>query len=184
MAVRLAPVLAGALLFGLLWGRFGSPAHLVECLALEQATTPWLDTSHLFSCSNVRQAVMPELSQNVKRMPSDVPGWDMWVAEESSMPGVLAVKFVKDRPRMIFYPRMSGTDSGVGVFEGHKDGPMKRLASVTGADKSWTEIGKQCAVNVSCVEHGHLDKEFDVIVYFVLTGPWSQLWTNNQSILF
>lgn len=179
------PILVGGLVFCFLWRSEGNPARKIECFVYEQGVSPWLNTSHMFSCSNVRQAIHLEKSQNVKRLQTDVDGWEMWVAEDTTRPGLLCLTFVRDRQRMIFYPRLSGKDSSVGVYEGNpRGGLMRRLGYVAGQDNVWTNIGQQCSINTSCVEYGEQAKEFDVTLYFVLTGPWSQVWVKNQNILF
>lgn len=133
--------------------------------------------THLLACSNVRQAVVG--LENAVEDQADAPGWRILHPQDPDRPAEVLVKLKKDRDRVLFYPRMSGGDSFVEVWEA---GSARRLAAITG-QASWNPVGEQHTMTLTCVEHGHT-QDFDVTLRFVLMGRWAQLWMKDGNIVF
>lgn len=154
--------------------------NLPQC-AYCQLAAPFLGSAtgltDLLRCSNARQAVVG--LDNAVEDQADVPGWRILRPQDPGRPAEVLVKLKKDRDRVLFFPRMSGADSSVEVWEA---GSARRLAAVAGK-AAWNPVGEQHAVLLTCVERGYA-QDFDVTLRFVLTGRWAQLWMKDGDILF
>ncbi|GFK92714.1 hypothetical protein NNJEOMEG_00541 [Fundidesulfovibrio magnetotacticus] len=133
--------------------------------------------SYLLECSNLRQSV--QNVDNLVEETSEVSGWTLLRPADPSRPGQIVLKVKKDRQDCIFYPRMSGAEAFVEVWE---DGQPKRLAAATGA-AAWSPIGRQHVVELYCAENG-ARQDIDVNLRIVLNGRWAQLWMKDGRILF
>ena len=113
-----------------------------------------------------------------------MPGWRLVKANDTSNPAVLVVTATKDREQVVFFPRVNGPADSIGVYEVFGSGNWHRIALAESDSKDWSAIGRQCRIDLCCIEHGDIEKEFDFKLYFVLTGPWSQIWVKDDAVLF
>lgn len=142
---------------------------------------PFMDSgtgqTYLLDCSNVRQEVLSR--ENIVAEPADVPGWTVLRPVDPGRPAVLTVKLKKDREQVIFYPRMSGPEAFVEVWE---EGQPTRLACVSGR-AAWSPIGEQRLVRLLCAQNGWRN-DYDVTLRLVCSGRWAQIWIKDGRIFF
>jgi len=156
----------------------------LNCLVIDNLASAWLPYARLFHCSNVRQQIDYEASSNLTSADGDVAGWKVLKAADASSPAVLVVTLTKDRDSLVFFPRLKGRENAVEVYEVYGSGVWHRIALADSPSKEWSEIGRQCRIDLCCVEHGELEKEFDLKLHFVLKGPWAQLWMKDDAVVF
>ena len=141
------------------------------------------DFEWFLSCSNVRQTIDMSKSTNIRDNASDNNGWNFYSIDDPSRSGVLSIIVIKDRDKLIFYPRLQGNDASI-TIESPENNTLNRLFSLKSNSDTWTPISRQYYVNIYCVDHGWLKKFFPVQLNIVLKERSSQIWHRNGQIFF
>ncbi len=173
-----AGVCAAALCLFLIVYSYPHYFQTAYCTIVEPFTARETGLSRLFPCSNIRQSIIGKV--NVVENQADVPGWTFYTPDNKDEPAYIQIQLTKDRSSVIFYPRASGHNSTVQVWE--KDN-FVLLNNFSGDDKSWSPIGSQKTVCLDCLTHGY-GKEYTARLTIELKGPWAQLWSKDNNVLF
>ena len=169
---------------GLVFLNYTNPWHKIYCGSVLPLVTWSPITTGLFLCSNVTQSIKPEYSKNISLLPQpEHPGFSVYSPLDNSQPAVFRMVVKRDRPLMYIFPRTNGVDCRVQVYE-VRDELKRKLFDVRGDKNGWSPIGKRYELNIGCVEDGVNSEVFDVVLEFVLTGKWSQIWVHNHVVLF
>lgn len=172
-------IVFGAALLGLgaLVAAYPSFPQSVWC----NLVAPFLDSgtgqTTLLRCSNVRQEILAR--ENLEQTPAEVPGWTVLRPSQTDRPAELIVKIKKDRDQVLFYPRLSGPEAFVEVWEANTATRLTHIAGQTG----WNPIGEQHRVCLYCAADGWL-QDYDVTLKLVLSGRWTQVWMKDNQIFF
>lgn len=157
----------------------GHVFHEARCAVILPEVDPAPRRARLLGCSNIEQRF--DAPQAVD-LPAETSGWRMFTPGEKDTVTV-SVRLRKYTDRVIFYPRLLGSDASVTVNE-----PVgqfrKKLFSLTGRDGTWTPVGDQYGLCLGCVENGWSDEEFPVTLDIVLTGRGAQLWHKGDTVFF
>lgn len=114
---------------------------------------------------------------NLDDSPSqEAPGWRVLSPKDADKPATLTLEVASGR-RMIFYPRLSGSDASVQVFERTADGSRRAVFMMAGVDHDWTPISGQYPLSLP--EGGGKR-----ILEVELRGRFCQLWHKDGTILF
>ena len=132
----------------------------------------------LLRCSNIDQTFD---ASGAVDAPSPEPGWDILAPQGEK--AAIRVTLRKSADKALFYPRLSGADASIAVYE--TVGPFRReLFRLSGAPSGWTPMGAQFSVCLACVENGWSDEEFAVTLDIELVGKNTQLWHKGSTIFF
>jgi len=143
----------------------------VESLRLDYGSQAFLDSS------SVKHRTAFDSAVNMDDSPSqEVPGWQVLSPKDADKPATLTLEVASGR-RMIFYPRLSGTDASVQVFERTADGSRRAVFMMAGVDNDWTPISGQYPLSLP--EGGGKR-----ILEVELRGRFCQLWHKDGTILF
>ncbi|HML55886.1 MAG TPA: hypothetical protein PKC79_17465 [Solidesulfovibrio magneticus] len=144
----------------------------------------WTPVVRLLPCSNVMQDILWNESNNVEILPADVDGWTFLAAKDAGRPAIVVVSVHKDREQVLFFPRFSGQQGSVSVYEVIGQGVYNLLARADHHGEGWSDIGRQARIDLLVLEHGFEKKEFRAKIRFVLLGAGSQLWVKDSMVLF
>ncbi|WP_243313798.1 hypothetical protein [Fundidesulfovibrio agrisoli] len=158
--------------------------HTFYCTAVLPAAR-WSPKVVAFrECSNVRHTVIVDSFENVREeRPEEYPGWTVLTPDDKSREARFRVKLLRDRAEAVIFPRASGADSGVELFE-LLDSSRRKLFGMAGRNGAWTDVASQYNVNLGCVFDGYKPQDFGVVLEFALKGPWAQVWCKNGAVFF
>lgn len=127
--------------------------------------------------SSVKHTAAFDAAVNVDDAPSqEAPGWRVLSPREADKPATLSME-VAPGGRMVFYPRLSGSDASIQVFELTQDGTRRPVFMMAGVDNDWTPISGQYLLSLP---EGGGTRKLEV----ELRGRFSQLWHKDGKILF
>ncbi len=190
-AVALGPRWSGWLLGFFLLAAVGaglavSPdmAGTIACDCLAPLVAPAPLRERWRACSDVAQTILPEASSNVASKPSEIEGWDCYGPADPSKPAWLAVRVLKDRDNVVFFPRLAGAKSSVTVLAEDTAQQRRTIFRLTGKGPAWTPLSAQFALDLRCVRYGRSSKDFETVLLLQLSGGSTQIWHKNGTIFF
>lgn len=107
---------------------------------------------------------------------SEASGWRVLSPKDPGQPATLSLEVVPGG-RTIFYPRLSGADASVQVFEIAEDGARRPVFMMAGVDNDWTPISAQYPLILP-------DGGGKRVLVVELRGRFCQLWHKDGKILF
>jgi hypothetical protein len=109
---------------------------------------------------------------------NDYVPWTALTLADSTRPGLLGLRLTANRDRLLLFPRV-GRDSTVLVFGSRPDGTRQLLFALQNASDRWTPISARYELVVPPWLQGR-----EAAVEIELSGPWAQLWTLGDAVLF
>lgn len=153
--------------------------NAVSCVFPSFPLANALRVQRFLPCSSVEQTIVSRSS--LVEQAADIPGWSFFSPEKNR--GALRVRVVKDRDRLIFYPRVSGAESSVTVYE--VLGNWKKIIfQLRGEPDTWTPVSAMFPLCFECVENGWANAMQPVEFEVRLEGKWAQLWHKESSVFF
>jgi hypothetical protein len=122
-------------------------------------------TPHWESISN--------LSDNPAQEKTD---WRILTPKAPGEPGVLTVD-IKPKASTVFYPRLSGSDSSIQIFEVHADGSLGPVFMMAGVPLVWTPVSAQYPLVLP-------DGPAARTLRIEMRGRYCQLWHKGGNIFF
>ena len=114
---------------------------------------------------------------NLDDSPSqEVSGWRVLTPKEPGQPATLTLDAAPDS-RVVFFPRLSGSDASVQVFELMPDGSRRSVFVMAGVADDWTPISAQYPLILP-------DGGGKRVLEIELRGRYCQLWHKDGNILF
>lgn len=114
---------------------------------------------------------------NMSDTPShEVEGWNVLAPIDPAAPAVLTVE-IDPRESTVFYPRLSGSDASVQVFDVQPDGSCRPVFMMAGVPDEWTPISAQYPLALS-------DGPVRRLLRIELRGRFCQLWHKGGSVFF
>jgi hypothetical protein len=116
-------------------------------------------------------------ASNLRSTPShEIPGWTVLSPQSPDAPAVLDVE-ITPNSETVFYPRLSGPEAAVLVFEQKPDGSRTPVFMMAGVPEEWTPISAQYPLVLPAgPEKRSLRVE--------LRGRFCQLWAKDGRIFF
>jgi hypothetical protein len=109
---------------------------------------------------------------------NDYVPWTALTLADPTRPGLLGLRLTANRDRLLLFPRV-GRDSTVLVFGSRPDGTRQLLFALQNASDRWTPISARYELVVPPWLQGR-----EAAVEIELSGPWAQLWTLGDAVLF
>lgn len=118
-----------------------------------------------------------EAASNLNDAPAqEAKGWRVLTPKDPAAPGVLTVELTPGR-ETVFYPRLSGSDASVRVFEVRPDGSSPPVFLMAGVPDEWTPISAQYPLTLP-------DGTGSRTLRIELRGRFCQLWHKGGNIFF
>jgi hypothetical protein len=183
--LRAVSVLAAfSLGFGCIVHFGGARWHTFYCTTVLPATRWSPHVERFRDCSSVKQTLLRDSFENVAEGPqSDYPGWTVLTCADKSRQARFRVKVERDRSAVTIFPRVSGSASGVELFDLHES-TRRKLFGVQGRDNVWSGVASQYEINLGCVDEGDKPDISVVELEFILQGPWAQVWSKDGTIFY
>jgi hypothetical protein len=102
--------------------------------------------------------------------------WRVLTPETPGKPGVLTVD-IKPKASTVFYPRLSGSDSSIQIFEVHADGSLGPVFMMAGVPLVWTPVSAQYPLVLP-------DGPATRTLRIEMRGRYCQLWHKGDNIFF
>jgi hypothetical protein len=162
----------------------GGYLRAAYCSLWNMARMPRQGLEILLPASSFDQTLLPESMENAVIQDADTPGWQLVRPRDPAKPATVDVRVRRERPGdAVFYPRISGTDSSVAVFDAAVS-PPALLFRLVGQGPGWTPIGRQYLLPLCCAFDGWKKDVFFMVMRISLQGPGAQLWMRDGKVFF
>jgi hypothetical protein len=103
-------------------------------------------------------------------------GWGVLTPQDPDKPALLTVE-LEPGTSTVYYPRLSGSDASLQIFEIQADGSRRPVVIMAGVPVVWTPLGARYPL---VLPEGPAKK----ILQFELRGRYCQLWHKGEDIFF
>lgn len=138
--------------------------------------------TELLDCSNIQQKI-DRVDDRLLLQKADVDGWDVYSVKNGSKFGSIVIDVLKDRDRLIFFPRLPSGHSRVLVYD-VTNGTRKIVETITNESAAWMPIGLQSYLCTQCFRYSGILYNVNLKIEIQLIGTNAQLWVKDKRAFF